>query len=137
MRLKPALSYRKELALWIYNAPTTLSKCEFPRTVREMFMQAQHKSTHILPQAWISHNHISISHIFRHGQIHTHTHTFTHTRQTLSRNLFQLSTLESEGDRIGLPHQKQSGTVREAMTVSLGYRHKKTSEIKEASQLGS
>lgn len=91
-----------------------------------MFKHVQQEAAHILPQAWTSHNHISISYTFR----HTHTHV-----ELPARNLFDLSTLEREGDRTGPPQARLTATVMEAMALSLGYRHMKTPDVKESSQL--
>ena len=65
------------------------------------------------------HRTTSLSHT--HLDTHTHTHTHTHMDTKLpARNLFELSTLESEGDRTGPPHQSQTArAMRQAMVVSL------------------
>lgn len=100
----------------MYDAPTTLNKCEFQRTLLEMFKYAQYLAIHILPPVWVSHNYISISHSFRHIQTQPHTHTKTHTHikghgKLPSRNLFEINNLENEGDRTVSPYPKPVGTV--------------------------
>ena len=72
---------------WIYNVPMTLNKCEFHRTLIDMFKKAQQEATHTTTS--LSHTHLD-----------THTHTYTYTQGNCrhpARHLLEPSTSESEG----------------------------------------
>lgn len=103
----------------------------------EIFKQAQHKATHILPSAWISHNRIFFSHTFRHKQNHTHIHAHIQGIYKLPDiNLFDLSTLDSAEDRTGPPHPMPAEKLRQAVAVFLLHMYMKFPEVKEALHLG-
>lgn len=105
---------------WMHNGPMTLNKHEFYRTLRNVQAATTQGHSHTSTNL----ENISISHTFKHKHIHIHTHVHIQRYCKFpARNLFELSSLDSKGDRTGHPHPNQAGTVKEAMAVSLIQTH--------------